>query len=400
MLETVGFVFPNDLHIHWSLMIVLYPYITGLVAGAFVVSSLYHVFGIQQLKPVASFALMASLAFLLVATWPLLNHLGHPIRGINVILTPQFQSAMAGFGFFYTGYMFILLLEVWLVFRKDIVTYAKRTRGWKQRFYRVLTLGVYDISDEAMKVDHKAITFLAAIGIPGAFLLHGYVGFLFGGVKANPYWSTPLMPIIFIFSAVVSGIAALIVLYQIIMKLKGFVIDRDCIDNMCGWLWLFLIITFSLELLAEISLAYEKAAEWEIVHELLTGPLSFSYMGLQIVVGAVIPLILLAIIVLMKNNMGDKVANTLSFTAALLLLLQVFAMRWNVVIGGQMISKSLSGLRESYHPGMFEKEGILAGVFIMAVPFVIILVAEYLLPMFKYSEEQTRQLGEQTSDGE
>jgi Ni/Fe-hydrogenase subunit HybB-like protein len=400
MLETVGFVFPNDLHIHWSLMIVLYPYITGLVAGAFVVSSLYHVFGIQQLKPVASFALMASLAFLLVATWPLLNHLGHPIRGINVILTPQFQSAMAGFGFFYTGYMFILLLEVWLVFRKDIVTYAKRTRGWKQRFYRVLTLGVYDISDEAMKVDHKAITFLAAIGIPGAFLLHGYVGFLFGGVKANPYWSTPLMPIIFIFSAVVSGIAALIVLYQIIMKLKGFVIDRDCIDNMCGWLWMFLIITFSLELLAEISLAYEKAAEWEIVHELLTGPLSFSYMGLQIVVGAVIPLILLAIIVLMKNNMGDKVANTLSFTAALLLLLQVFAMRWNVVIGGQMISKSLSGLRESYHPGMFEKEGILAGVFIMAVPFVIILVAEYLLPMFKYSEEQTRQLGERTSDGE
>jgi Ni/Fe-hydrogenase subunit HybB-like protein len=392
MLETVGYVFPNDLHIHWSLMIVLYPYITGLVAGAFVVSSLYHVFGIRQLKPVASFALMASLAFLIVATWPLLNHLGHPLNGLNVIITPQFQSAMSGFGFFYTGYLFILLLEVWLVFRKDIVTYAKQTRGWKQRLYRFLTLGVYDISDEALKFDHKVTTFLAAIGIPAAFLLHGYVGFLFGGVKANPYWSTPLMPIIFIFSAVVSGIAALIVLYQIIMKLKGFVIDRDCIDNMCGWLWLFLIITFSLELLAEISMAYEKAREWEIVHELLSGPLSFSYMGLQIVVGAIIPLVLLAILVLMKKNMGDRVANTLSFTAAILLLIQVFAMRWNVVIGGQMISKSLSGLRESYHPGMFEKEGILAGVFIMVVPFLIILAAEYLLPLFKYSEEQSKML--------
>ena len=390
MLETVGYVFPNDLHIHWSLMIVLYPYITGLVAGAFVVSSLYHVFGIKQLKPIASFALMASLAFLIVATWPLLNHLGQPLNGIQVMVTPQFQSAMAGFGFFYTGYLFILLLEVWLVFRKDIVTYAKRTRGWKQRFYRILTLGVYDISDEALKIDHKVITFLAAIGIPAAFLLHGYVGFLFGGVKANPYWSTPLMPIIFIFSAVVSGIAALIVLYQIIMKLKGFVIDRDCIDNMCGWLWMFLIITFSLELLAEISMAYEKAGEWEIVHELLTGPLSFSYMGLQIVVGAIIPLILLAIIVLMKKNMDDRVANTLSFTAAVLLLIQVFAMRWNVVIGGQMISKSLAGLRESYRPGMFEKEGILAGVFIMVVPFLIILAAEYLLPLFRYSEEQSK----------
>ena len=39
-----GFVFPNEAHVTWSVMIVLYPYITGLVAGAFIVSSLYHVF--------------------------------------------------------------------------------------------------------------------------------------------------------------------------------------------------------------------------------------------------------------------------------------------------------------------------------------------------------------------
>jgi Ni/Fe-hydrogenase subunit HybB-like protein len=45
-----GFVFPNELHVAWSIMIVLYPYITGLVAGAFIVSSLYHVFGDKDLK--------------------------------------------------------------------------------------------------------------------------------------------------------------------------------------------------------------------------------------------------------------------------------------------------------------------------------------------------------------
>ena len=39
-----GFVFPNEAGIDWSILVVLYPYITGLVAGAFVVSSLYHVF--------------------------------------------------------------------------------------------------------------------------------------------------------------------------------------------------------------------------------------------------------------------------------------------------------------------------------------------------------------------
>jgi len=397
MLETIGYVFPNDLHIHWSLMIVLYPYITGLVAGAFIVSSLYHVFDIEALKPVSRFALMASLAFLLVATWPLLLHLGHPFRGINVMITPNATSAMAGFGYFYSGYMIILLFEVWLVFRQDIITYARRSRGLKQTLYKILALGVYDTSEKAQAIDKKMVKFLAAIGIPGAFLLHGYVGFLFGALKSNPWWSTPLMPIIFIFSAVVSGIAALIVMYQVAMKLKGLVIDRACIDTMCGWLWMFLMITASLELLELVTLSYEKAEEWEIIGQLLFGPLAFSFLGLQMIVGVLIPFILLMIIVLMKENMGDKVANTLSFTAAIFLLIQVFSMRWNVVIGGQMISKSLAGLRETYQPELFGKEGILMAIGIMIVPFIIIFVAERLLPMFKYSEEQTKKLQENSS---
>ncbi|MCJ7499953.1 hypothetical protein MUP29_06820, partial [bacterium] len=96
----------------------------------------------------------------------------------------------------------------------------------------------------------------------------------------------------------------------------------------------------------------------------------------------------------MKKNMGDKVANTLSFTAATLLLIQVFAMRWNVVIGGQMISKSLAGLREAYRPELFGKESTTTAIGIMIVPFIIIFVAEWLLPMFRYSEEQTKKLQE------
>lgn len=394
MLETIGFVFPNDLHITWSLMIVLYPYITGLVAGAFIVSSLYHVFGVEELRPIARFSLVASFAFLLVATWPLLLHLGRPFRGISVMITPNFASAMAGFGYFYAGYMIILLFEVWLVYRKDIVTYAKQTRGFKQKIYKLLALGVYDISEEANKIDKKVVVFLAAIGIPGAFLLHGYVGFLFGALKSNPWWSTPLMPIIFIFSAVVSGMAALIVMYQTAMKLKGFIIDRKVINTLCGWLWMFLIITASLELLELITLAYEKAEEWEIISELLFGILSFSFLGVQMIVGVLIPFVLLMIIVLMSKNMGDKVANTLSFVSASLLLIQVFAMRWNVVIGGQMISKSLAGLREKYRPELFGKEGILMAIGIMIVPIIIIFFIEWLLPMFKVSEEQTRKFKE------
>ena len=55
------FVYPNE-YIYWSIQIVMYPYMTGLVAGAFVLSSLYHVFGQKDLKDIAHGAIAASLA--------------------------------------------------------------------------------------------------------------------------------------------------------------------------------------------------------------------------------------------------------------------------------------------------------------------------------------------------
>src|SRR5207244_1265997 len=73
--------------------------------------------------------------------------------------------------------------------------------------------------------------FITIIGIPSAFLLHGYVGFIFGSIKANPWWSTPLMPIVFIFSAMVSGIAAVLLLYMLSAWLRGQALDMRFVDT-------------------------------------------------------------------------------------------------------------------------------------------------------------------------
>jgi predicted membrane protein len=80
--------------------------------------------------------------------------------------------------------------------------------------------------------------------------------------------------------------------------------------------------------------------------------------------------------------MDDRIRNTLAMVSSLLLLLQVFAMRWNVVIGGQMFSKSMRGFRETYVPGMFDKEGILAAVVIFVMPFVLLVIFDRLIPTF------------------
>jgi Ni/Fe-hydrogenase subunit HybB-like protein len=388
MPEITGFAFPNDIHVHWSLMIVMYPYITGFVAGSFIVTALYHVFGRQEFKPIAKLSLAASFCFLLIAALPLQLHLGHPERGPMVMVTPNFTSAMAGFGLLYTTYLVIVALEVWFVWRQDIIESARRSRGFKRGFYAVLALGTYDTSPEAMEVDHKAITVLAGIGLPMACMLHGYVGFIFGAIKANPWWSSPLMPVIFLLSAAVSGIALLTVVYQAVSKLRRVPAEAGLVSSMARWLWFFLILTITLELLEIIMLAYEKSEPWHIISELLTTRLEFSFITVQMIIGGLIPIILLGIVVMMNAYLHERLRNALSVASALLLLLQVFSMRWNVVIGGQLLSKSLRGLRSPYSPELFDREGVLVAIALFITPFVLLFVFDRILPIYKAGERE------------
>jgi len=385
---TQGFLFPNEIHVHWSLMIVLYPYITGLVAGAFIVSSLYHVFGVKELEPIAKFSLVGAFCFLIFACTPLLFHLGHPERALNIMFTPKFTSAMSGFGYIYSFYMLVVILEIWLVFRPDIVRLADKGTGIVKAFYTVLALGSSDVSEETLKVDHKVTLFLASIGIPSACILHGYVGFLFGSLKSNPWWSTPLMPVIFLLSAIVSGISVLAVTYVIVMKVKKQPVDSACLKSLFTYLWAFFILDVTLESLEVITMLYESHEEWHIISQMLTQKLGFSYIFLQMAVCSVIPFIMLGFVVLKK--MKDSTRNTLGIICSVMILVQVLAMRWNVVIGGQLFSKSLRGLT-SYTPTVLGREGLLVALVLFAAPFVTMYIFNLILPLWDKSDAKAEE---------
>jgi Ni/Fe-hydrogenase subunit HybB-like protein len=376
---TQGFLFPNEIHVHWSIMIVLYPYITGLVAGAFIVSSLYHVFGVEELKPIAKFSLVGAFCFLLFACTPLLFHLGHPERALNIMFTPKFTSAMSGFGYIYNFYLIIVLLEIWFVFRPYIVKQVKERTGMVKAFYYLLALGSTDVSEEALKIDHKITLFLASIGIPSACILHGYVGFLFGSLKSNPWWSTPLMPVIFLLSAIVSGISVLAVTYVIVMKFKKQPVDSACLKSLFTYLWAFFILDITLESMEVVTMLYESHEEWHIISQMLTQKLGFSYIFLQMAVCSVIPFIVLGFVTLKK--MKDSTRNTLGIICSVMILVQVLAMRWNVIIGGQLFSKSLRGLT-SYAPTFLGREGLLVAIVLFSAPFIVMYIFNLILPFW------------------
>jgi len=372
-----GYVYPNEGVIQWSVLIVIYPYLTGLVAGAFTVSSFYHVFGMERFKPVARLALLTSLCVMIFVPAPLLMHLGHPERSIYSMITPHLTSAFAMFGFFAAFYMVLLILECWFVFRRDNVQRANSSTGLKRSFYRAVTLWSDDLSPRALSIDANMLLLLAIVGIPSAHGLHGYIGFVYGSLKARLWWESDLMPVIFLFSAIVSGIALLMVLYVVSCKLRRVAIDHPCLKGMMFALWGFLMFTVVLEGLTFGNLVYKGREGVDVIMQYVEGPLFFRYFVLQFVIGALLPIGVIGLMVAFNTRGRAFVIGATS--CALLVLLNVLMMRWNVVIGGQEIGKSAKGLL-TYELPLWGWESAATATLLTLAPFALLAVMVRLFP--------------------
>ena len=373
-----GFMYPNEVELQWRVLIVLYPFLTGLVAGAFILASLERVFRVEAVKPTYRLALLTALAFLIVAPLPLQLHLGHPERSLEMYLTPNRSSAMAMFGFVYLWYlMAVLLLEIWLDYRKDIVLLSRSSHGWKRTLYRALTLGSQNISPGALHMDDIVGWTVTLIGIPSAFLLHGYVGFIFGSIKANPWWSTPLMPVVFLFSAMVSGIALVLLVYMMTSYIRSKAIDMNCLDTIAKYLFYTFIIDFTMEMLDLIHRIYESDESFRSLDFMVHTRLFVSQIVLQIFVGTLLPIGLLAATQLLKFS--EAARKRIFAVAGILTMIGIFAMRWNVVIGGQLFSKSFLGYT-TYKMDFVTREGLLPAIILLILPFIILYALIKILP--------------------
>jgi predicted membrane protein len=312
---------------------------------------------------------------------PLIFHLGQPLRAWEIMMTPHLTSAMAIFGFVYLWYlMIVLLLEIWFDYRYDLVVWSKEATGFKKWVYKIFSLGVDDISPKALKWDNKLGYIVTVIGIPSAFLLHGYVGFIFGSIKANPWWSTVMMPVIFLFSAMVSGIALVMVIYIVLNHIRKQKIDMLCLDTIAKYLFYIIIIDFTMESLDQIHRFYEAEESFEIISLLMNGKLFFTLLIMQILIGMFVPLVTLGTLQFYKPK--ENIRKVIYLIIGILVLIGIFFMRWNVVIGGQLFSKSFLGFT-SFKPSLIGPEGFLMASIWIVVPFLILTFLLWLFPPWK-----------------
>ncbi len=281
----------------FGLFIAIYFYLTGLSAGSFILSTLAYGFGLNQYKPLGKIGVVVATLVLVIAPLFLLLHIGMPTRSWHLFFYLNMSSPITWGSFLLILYPVNCIIYGYYMFRENL------------RFARIFGL----------------------IGIPLAIAVHGYTGFILAFGKARALWNTALMPILFLVSAVVSGIA-LMILISIIRDLlfsRERKVNTALIFNLgklLAWMIVFDLFLTGCEL-AVLSISHSDAQE--VAHILLTGKFSLLFIGLENLLGKIIPFIILT-----TPRLRSSFTMAL---ASLLVVIGIFFMRYVVVVGGEFL---------------------------------------------------------------
>ena len=325
--------------ISWGLWVVFYIYFIGLSAGSFLLSTLVFVFGIERFEPVGRLAIFSALMALAAGLLFIFLDLGHYERFITVYTHRNWNSVLTWEIHFYAAYIFILLGELYLLLRRDLVILARNSKGLMWVFYRAVSLYSDRTDEAANRRDHSLIRILGFVGLPIAIGVHGGTGALFAVLKARPYWFGGLFPVVFVISAIASG-GALLAGTQAYFGRKDE--NHAGLTNSLASLAAGVLAFDLLMLLSETFIGiYSDIPEHNVVFEaIMQGPFSWVFWGVQLLIGAVIPV---AMILSGRWKDRPKILGLACFS----MVFGILGVRANIVVPSQTV-EAIHGLFGAY----------------------------------------------------
>jgi len=281
----------------FGLNIAIYFYLTGLSAGSFILSTLAYGFGMKQFKPIGKVGIILATLLLIIAPFFLLIHIGMPFRAWHLFIYLNWLSPITWGSFLLLLYPINCIVYGYFMFKENL------------RLTRVFAL----------------------IGIPLAVSVHGYTGFILAFGKARPLWNTALMPILFLVSAIVSGIALMIIVY--IIKSRFFSIEKKInrelvfsLGKLLAWVIVFDLFLVGCDL---IVLSISHADAQAVAHLILQGKYSLMFLLIENFLGKIVPFFLLIV-------PRFRTLTTVT-VASILVVIGIFFMRYVVVVAGEFL---------------------------------------------------------------
>lgn len=248
-------------YVVWGLWVAMYLFFVGIATGAFVVATLDYLFNVRLFQGTGRLALYLALVTLgagLVHIW---FDLGHMERIWKVYLQFNPVSVMAQIVWGYTLFGFLTLVAPFLTFRAP----------------QGLLLKV-----------------LLGMGIPLGLYLSGAVGALLGVQAARLFWHVGLFPVQFPVFSLASGIAVMMV------ALGLFGDPRD--ERLPQQLWVLSMSSIVLQVVklyflgADFSQSLYGGVPQNVaaVNEVMFGQYWWAFWFLQIGIGSLVPIVVLA----------------------------------------------------------------------------------------------------------
>ena len=373
----------------WSLDIPQYFFMTGVSAAAFLVSSLTYAFGDRRFKPIAGLALIVALTVLLAAPLNLVADLGQTGRFYELTFETHRTAPISWGVYLLTSYPALILVELLFAFRGAFVERVHRTRGLARSFYRALALGHVEFTAADAERTHAISRRLALLGIPWALAVHGYTGYILGVIKARPLWHTAMMPVVFLVSAMVSGVAFMILVTAIVQRFdtEKRRTDPALMELLAKLLAVSIVTDLVLRLFwYSIQWFYGEGAYGAVIHHVFVDSF-WTAIVVETVLGLAVPLVV-AIVPSLRRRAP------LLYGSALLATVGVWAFRWDTVIGGQLIPKVGTGFY-AYSPPLTGGNGIESVVANWGVWLALFVVAIWVLPwQLEAGQAEPRRRGE------
>jgi len=283
--------------------IAVYFFLTGSLAGLYITSVIATLLKKEEWQPVAKIGAVGSVILLLTAPALLVVDLNQPFRFWHLFVFLNPTSPLTWGSFFLSLDAIVCLGYAYFVVQGNT------------RMARVWGLG----------------------GLPIAIAGHGYTGFFLALSKARAFWNTALNPALFMVSAMVSGLAVLIVLINLWLRRYAPQLSEEQVAKQRGVIGTLLRL-FIIFIIADLFLigsdltvlASSDTESYAMLQLLTTGEFAIWFLGIELLLGAVLPLALLSF---PKTRMIPAV----QYASAVLVIIGIFVMRVIIVIGGQSV---------------------------------------------------------------
>ena len=353
----------------WGLWITIDLSAIALGAGAFTLSAVVYIFGIERFKPIVRLSVLVGLAGYTTALLTLVMDIGRPDRFWHPWVYWNVHSVLWEITWCITIYLTIMLVEF-----APVIAESPLFSRWPK------------LSEIGHKI-HKAAPFLAVAGLLISLLHQSSLGATYGIIKARPIWFKPSMPIMFIVSAIAVGPAVTMAVAFVIEWITGKrTVEHGLLRTIARFSGLALLVYAYIKFwdLAAVTY-YGSTPGSERAFETLNlfTPYGFGFWVGEVALGIVLPAI---IFLAPRYNRNPLLLVIGAFSGAIGIVIN----RWNVTVSGLVVPLSYSpGTEyiippESYFPSLAEW-GIAVGV--IGYIFLLITLGVRYLPLFEREKQ-------------